>query len=180
MNETATAGAAIDAATLHTIGDEALAALNSGGRQVPSFSARYPALSLDDAYRVTALVNGRRVALGYKPRGRKIGFTNRRLWDEYGVRAPNWGYVYDRTLRDLAAPLPLASYAEPRIEPEIMFGLAAAPSPGMDDVALLSCIAWIAHGFEIVQSIFPGLEVLGGRHRRRRCPARRAADRAAP
>jgi 2-oxo-3-hexenedioate decarboxylase len=25
----------------------------------------------------------------------------------------------------------------------------------MDDAALLSCIAWVAHGFEIVQSIFP-------------------------
>ncbi len=156
MNESSIAGAAIDAATLCTIGDEAFAALNSGGRQVPSFSARYPALSLDDAYRVTALVNDRRVALGYKPRGRKVGFTNRRLWDEYGVRAPIWGYVYDRTLHDLAVALPLASFTEPKIEPEIMFGLAAAPSPGMDDVALLSCVAWVAHGFEIVQSIFPG------------------------
>ena len=78
------------------------------------------------------------------------------MWDEYGVSAPNWGYVYDRTLHDLAVPLPLALYAEPKIEPEIMFGLSAAPSPGMDDAALLSCIAWGAHGFEIVQSIFPG------------------------
>jgi 2-oxo-3-hexenedioate decarboxylase len=25
----------------------------------------------------------------------------------------------------------------------------------MDDAALLSCVAWVAHGFEIVQSIFP-------------------------
>ena len=52
-------------------------------------------------------------------------------------------------------PLPLAPYTEPKIEPEIMFGLADAPSPGMDDAALVSCIAWVAHGFEIVQSIFP-------------------------
>ena len=55
----------------------------------------------------------------------------------------------------LAVPLPLAPYTEPKIEPEIMFGFAAAPSPSMDDAALLSCIAWVAHGFEIVQSIFP-------------------------
>jgi hypothetical protein len=26
----------------------------------------------------------------------------------------------------------------------------------MDDAALLSCIAWLAHGFEIARSIFPG------------------------
>ena len=61
--------------------------------------------SLNDAYRVTALVNNMRVAQGYKPLGRKIGFTNCRMWDEYGVSAPNWGYVYDRTMQDFAAPL---------------------------------------------------------------------------
>jgi 2-oxo-3-hexenedioate decarboxylase len=52
--------------------------------------------------------------------------------------------------------LPLAPYNEPKIEPEIMLGLSRAPSPEMDDAALLSCITWVAHGYEIVQSIFPG------------------------
>ena len=145
----------LSASTLHAIADEAFAAFNSGGRYVPSFSARFPAFGLGDAYRVTALVKDRHLAQGYKLLGRKIGFTNRRLWDEYGVRAPNWGYIYDRTVHDLAVPLPLAPYTDPRIEPEIMFGLAAAPSPEMDDRALLSCMAWVAHGFEVVQSIFP-------------------------
>jgi 2-oxo-3-hexenedioate decarboxylase len=141
---------------IKSIADEAFAAFNSGGRRVQSFSARYPGFTLDGAYRVTALANGLRVAKGWKPVGRKIGFTNRQMWKEYGVGAPNWGYVYDRTLHDLAVPLPLAPYTEPKIEPEIMFGLATVPSAGMDDAALLSCIAWVAHGFEIVQSIFPG------------------------
>jgi 2-keto-4-pentenoate hydratase len=148
--------AATDNATLRTIADEAAAAFNSGGRHVQSFSARYPAFTLDDAYHVTALANEIRIAKGHKPAGRKAGFTNRQMWKEYGVNAPNWGYVYGSTLHDLAAPLSLAPYTEPKIEPEIMFGLAAAPSPGMDDAALLSCIAWVGHGFEIVQSIFPG------------------------
>src|SRR5262249_52528645 len=93
------------------------------------------------------------LAMGSTSVGRKIGFSNRRIWEEYGVHAPMWGYVYDRTMQDLAVPLPLAPYAEPKIEPEIMLGFVAAPSPGMDDAALLSCIGWVAHGFEIVQSI---------------------------
>ncbi len=155
MTEAPAATKAVDT-TLRKIAHEAFTAFNSGGRQVQSFSAHQPNFSLDDAYHVTALANDLRVAKGYKPVGRKAGFTNRQMWDEYGVRAPNWGYVYDRTLHDLAVPLPLALYAEPKIEPEIMFGLSAAPSPGMDDAALLSCITWVAHGFEIVQSIFPG------------------------
>ena len=90
--------------------------------------------------------------------GRKIGFTNRTIWAEYGVYAPIWGYVYDRTVRNLAdigGAFPLAGLAEPRIEPEIVFGLARAPAPGMDDTNLLGCVEWVAHGFELVQSIFP-------------------------
>ncbi len=59
-------------------------------------------------------------------------------------------------MHDLAASLPLAAYTEPRIEPDIIFGFAVAPSASMDDAALLSCIARLAHGFEIAQSIFPG------------------------
>ena len=99
-----------------------------------------------------------REARGERPIGRKIGFTNRTIWAEYGVYAPIWGYVYDRTVRDLThEPLevPLLGLAEPRIEPEIVFGLAAPPAPDMDEQALIHCIDWIAHGFEIVQSIFP-------------------------
>jgi 2-oxo-3-hexenedioate decarboxylase len=46
--------------------------------------------------------------------------------------------------------------AEPQIEPEIVFGLRAAPSETSDPSLLLQSIEWIAHGFEIVQSHFPG------------------------
>jgi 2-oxo-3-hexenedioate decarboxylase len=153
----------IDAATLRQIANEACAAFSGGGRQVRPFSAMYPALTLDDAYQVTALANGLRLAQGHKPVDRKIGFTNSRLWDEYGVRAPIWGYVYDRTLHDLGAPFSLAPLAEPRIEPEIMLGLAKTPSPGMDDAALLSCVALGRARLRNRAVDLPRLEIHAGR-----------------
>jgi 2-keto-4-pentenoate hydratase len=142
-------------ALLRTIADAAVAAFARPGSQIPPFSARYPALTSANAYSVTAHAHAKRVANGEKPVGRKVGFTNRQIWTEYGVHGPNWGYMYDSTVRDLARPLPVALFAEPKIEPEIMFGLAKAPAAGMDDAALLACVAWFGHGFEIVQSIFP-------------------------
>jgi 2-oxo-3-hexenedioate decarboxylase len=152
---TSTTAAASD---LQTIADEAFAVLNTG-RQITPFSSRYPGFDLDDAYRVTAAVRQMREANGERVLGRKLGFTNRTIWDEYGVSAPMWGYVYDRTVHDLDAVgngFSLAGLAEPQIEPEIVFGLAAAPEPGMDEAALLGCVEWVTHGFELVQSIFPG------------------------
>lgn len=127
-------------------------------RQIAPFSARAAGLSVEDAYHVTPLVRQMYEAGGARVVGRKIGFTNRTIWAQYGVYAPIWGYMFDRSVQTLAdvEALPLESFSEPRIEPEIMFGLATSPSADMDEEALSDCIAWVALGFEIVQSIFPG------------------------
>ena len=142
---------------IQDIAKEVFAVLGTG-RQIAPFSKASPDFGLEEAYRVTAAVRAAREAGGERAIGRKIGFTNRTIWAEYGVYAPIWGYVYDRTARDLssdALQVSLKGLAEPRIEPEIVFGLAAPPAPGMDERQLIRCIDWIAHGFEIVQSIFP-------------------------
>jgi 2-keto-4-pentenoate hydratase len=143
--------------TLHAIATEAFAALDNT-RQISPFSARPSGLSVEDAYRITPLVRQMYEAGGAKAVGRKIGFTNRTIWAQYGVYAPIWGNVFDRSVHDLAEQeaLPLKPFSEPRIEPEIVFGLGKPPSADMDETALSSCIAWVALGFEIVQSIFPG------------------------
>ena len=143
---------------LQTIAAEAFAVLDTG-HQISPFSARLSAFDLDDAYRVTAAIRQMREMRGEVPVGRKIGFTNRTIWAEYNVYGPVWGYVYNRTVHNLAEigdTFSLVGLAEPRIEPEIVFKLALAPAPGMNEKSLLACIDWVAHGFEIVQSIFPG------------------------
>jgi 2-keto-4-pentenoate hydratase len=138
------------------IAAETFAAI-TGPRQIPPFSSRDGGLGVGDAYRVTPLIRQMYQARGAKPVGRKIGFTNRTIWAQYNVFAPIWGHAFDGTVRDLASgdALPFAAFSEPRIEPEIIFGLATAPRADMDETALSSCIAWVALGFEIVQSIYP-------------------------
>jgi 2-oxo-3-hexenedioate decarboxylase len=146
-----------DAIDLHGIAAEAFSVLGTG-RQIAPFSSRYRDFDLKQAYRVAAKVRALREQAGQTARGRKIGFTNRTTWAEFGVYAPMWGYVYDRTLFDVDAindAFPLAGLPAPRIEPELIFGLSSAPRPGMDAKELLSCIGWVAQGFEVVQSIYP-------------------------
>ena len=142
---------------LYAIAAEVFTALVSG-HQISPFSARTPAFNLDQAYRVTAAIRKMREARGEMAVGRKIGFTNRTIWAEYNVDRPMWGYVYDSTVYNLSEiddTFSIVNFAEPRIEPEIVFRLGSAPAPGMDEMALLACIDWVAHGFEVVQSIFP-------------------------
>jgi len=136
------------------IAAEVLAAVDRR-RQITPFSQRPGGLTQGEAWRVTAGIVRLRQARGETIVGRKIGFTNSRMWAEYGVDAPNWGYMTDGSVADLKSPAPLAAFIDPKIEPEIVFGLGAAPRAGMDESALMACIDWVAHGFEIVQSIFP-------------------------
>ena len=140
------------------IASETLAALDTRAPITP-FTGRVPGFDLAAAYRVTAELRRLRTARGERVVGRKLGFTNRNIWPEYGVYAPIWGDMFDTTVRDISpegASFDLSMLAEPKIEPEIAFGLARAPEPGMDETALLGCIGWVAHGLEIVQSVYPG------------------------
>src|SRR5947207_10494464 len=131
-----------------------LIALHEKPREVPPFTEGRPGLAPAEAYAASLALHRRRLARGWKPLGRKIGFTNRTIWPRYGVYEPIWGTVYDRTMVravDNQARVPLAGLVNPRIEPEICFCLRAAPVGR----ALVDCIEWMAHAVEIVQCHHP-------------------------
>ena len=109
------------------------------------------------AYRDALALRALRVARGERPVGYKIGFTNRTIWSRYQVFAPIWGTVWDTTLRfaDGAGTLDLTATCQPRIEPEIVFGIAATPPHDATQEQLFASIDWLAPGFEIVQSHRP-------------------------
>ena len=144
-------------AEAEAIAAEVLAA-QTAGRQIAPLSERTPGLDLQRAYAVAAALRRLREAHGEKVVGRKIGFTNRSMWEPYNVHAPIWGYMYASTVHDLAGieDFDLSHLCESQIEPEIVFKLGAAPRSDMDEQALLGCIEWCAHGFEVVSSQFPG------------------------
>ncbi|MGV3573309.1 MAG: 2-keto-4-pentenoate hydratase [Ramlibacter sp.] len=115
-------------------------------------------LDVPQAYARAAEVRALRIARGEQPRGYKVGFTNRTIWPRYGVYGPIWGTVWNTTLGFCgdAGEVSLARSCQPRLEPECVFGLKATPPARPDLDALLACVAWIAPGFEIVQSHMPG------------------------
>lgn len=100
----------------------------------------------------------RRMRLGWRIAGRKIGFTNRSIWPLYGVYQPIWGFVYRETLiraENGRASVELTGLAQPRIEPEVCFGLKRPPRSSDPD-EILDCLEWVAHAIELVQCTLPG------------------------
>lgn len=136
--------------------------LHDGAREAPPFSQRYPGLTAESGYAAARQLHAHRLAQGWKPAGRKIGFTNRNIWPRYGVYEPIWGTVYDRTLiraTNGVAAVSLTRLVQPRIEPEICLRMKSRPPLTKDPQALLGCIEWIAHSVEIVQCHYPEWKV---------------------
>ena len=123
-----------------------------------TFWAAGSGLDMPQAYERALAVRQLRMARGERPRGFKVGFTNRGIWSRYNVSGPMWGTVWDSTLSycDGRGELSLAGLCQPRLEPEAVFGLAATPPAGASLDDLLACLEWVAPGFEIVQSHQPG------------------------
>ena len=139
------------------IAQELLDAQERGGT-IPSIVGRHPAFGWEQAYAVAAAILKQRRSRGERTVGRKIGFTNRNIWAEYGATAPIWAHVYDRTLvhaDDGRASVSLKGSARPRLEPEIAFKLKAPLAAGAKEPAqVLEAIEWLAPSFEIVDCHF--------------------------
>jgi 2-oxo-3-hexenedioate decarboxylase len=131
------------------------------------FSRCEDEFTVSDAYAISRELLRRREASGWRRVGRKIGFTNRTIWEQYQVFEPIFGYMYDRTVVwaddgeidvDGWGPeqyLSVSGLAQPLIEPEVVFRLRETPPVTDDPIALLRCVDWVGHGFEIVQCHFP-------------------------
>jgi len=123
-------------------------------KQIEPFSKRGLVISLQEAYDVAGIVGQK---LGKTEIiGRKIGFTNRNIWNIYDVGEPIWGPMTTRSVIFFESnflTVDLSQFCEPRIEPEIVVCLKQKPKNGSDNSEIY--LDWIAPGFEIVDSIYP-------------------------
>lgn len=131
------------------------------GKSLAPLSSRAP-LSVADAYEVAKTIADIRIAQGESLVGRKIGFANTKYHVKHGLAGqedtPTWSPLFDTTVRyveDNRGVQSLAGALQPRIQPEIVFKLGAAPDPHASIHGLTDCIEWMAHGLEIVTCPYP-------------------------
>src|SRR4051812_48131341 len=74
------------------LGDELYEALINREAVAP-LSERYPELTIDDAYRIQLHMIDRRLALGERVVGKKIGLTSAAVQTMLGVSEPDFGHL---------------------------------------------------------------------------------------
>jgi 2-oxo-3-hexenedioate decarboxylase len=117
-------------------------------------SARGDGFDLAAAYAVEAELTRLRRGAGHTTVGRKVGYANKAVWRTLKLQTLVWANMYDDTVQFSSRELSMSALRSPRIEPEIVVKLKAAPQ-GSDAAAVLAATEWIALGFEIVDCPYP-------------------------
>ncbi|QBF29913.1 2-oxo-hept-4-ene-1,7-dioate hydratase [Thalassococcus sp. S3] len=100
---------------------EALFAAEHLNNQIGLLSARYPEMTMEDAYAVQATFVARKIATGRRRIGWKIGLTSRAMQDALGIDTPDSGVLLDDMLFEDGAQIPPGRFIQPRVEAEIAF-----------------------------------------------------------
>lgn len=137
---------------LTALGDELYQALQQGWVVEP-LTARQPALTIEQAYRIQQRLIARRVAAGERVIGKKIGVTSQAVMDLLGVRQPDFGVLTDAMRYASGATLAMRSLIQPKAEGEIAFVLKhELRGPGVREADVLDATRGVAACFEVVDS----------------------------
>lgn len=132
----------------------------AAGRLISPLSSTEP-LSIADGYDIAKAIIDIRIAQGETPVGRKIGFANRKYFEQYPAEhagMPGWAMLFDATVRyarDNQGIQSLQGALQPRLQPEVVFKFGKTPEPNASVEGLADCIEWMAHGLEIVACPYP-------------------------
>lgn len=142
----------LSAETIRQAADE-LHAAQEGRTPIGQLSARFPAMTVADAYGIQQANLARRLAHGARLVGHKIGLTSAPMQTLLRVDEPDFGYLLDDMIIANGATVSRDRFCAPRVEPEVAL-LLATPlrGPGISAEDVRAATAAVAVALEIVDS----------------------------
>jgi 2-keto-4-pentenoate hydratase len=135
-----------------TLADELVVATRDRITVAP-LTARFPDLTLDDAYEIQLAQQRVAEASGRVLVGRKIGLTSAAMQQQLGIDSPDFGYFFDDMVYRDGDTVPISRFIAPRIEPEFAFVLGndlVGPGVTIDDAR--RSVAQVLPALEIIDS----------------------------
>ena len=120
---------------------------------IEPLTARYPDLSIGQAYGIQQAFINRRVENGERVIGKKIGVTSRAVMDMLKVYQPDFGYLLDGMCVSSAVGVSSDCLIQPKAEGEVAFVLKKdLIGPGVTNADVLAATEGVMVCFEIVDS----------------------------
>lgn len=133
-------------------------------------SRMFPAIGIEDAYRIQDLCAQARIAQGARLIGYKIGLTSHAMQTALQTSEPDSGHIFDDAVHRTGARIPADAFTRPRLEAELAFVLGEplqGPGARIEDV------------LRATQAVTPALEIVDRRTDLPRTIADTIADNAA-
>jgi len=124
------------------------------GKPIAPLRDTFPDMNVDDAYAIQSINTQRRISLGRRVVGRKIGLTSVVVQQQLGVDEPDFGALFDDMSFGDAETIPLSILHQPKVEAEIGFVLGRdldTEQPTHQEV------------LQAVDYVVPALEIVGSR-----------------
>ena len=122
-------------------------------KPVVQLSKTWPAITLEDAYAIQALVNDSKVARGSRIIGNKIGLTSKAMQQSSQIDEPDFGVLHDYMMIEDGAKVPFERFIVPRVEPELVFVLGKPlKGPGVGLLDVLRATEYVVPAIEIIDA----------------------------
>ncbi|TDC86430.1 fumarylacetoacetate hydrolase family protein [Actinomadura sp. 7K507] len=129
-------------------------------RPVRAISARHPAFTLADAYKVQRELRAMELADGAALVGYKIGATSEAIQKMFKIDHPDFGYLTDRMLLPEGACLDPHRFISPKVEGEVAFRMEADLSgESVTAIDVLKATAEVFPALEVLDSRFANWEI---------------------
>jgi 2-oxo-3-hexenedioate decarboxylase len=120
-------------------------------RAIEQMSLTEP-FSVEEAYEIQRASIERRLERGERMIGIKLGFTSRAKMIQMGVDSLIWGLLTDSMLEEDGAPVDLARFIHPRVEPEVCFLTGREIDRPLTALEAVSYLEAVAPAMEIIDS----------------------------
>lgn len=134
---------------------------------VRHFSARYPAMTIEDGYAIQRAWVALELAEGRTVKGRKIGLTSRAMQLSSQITEPDYAPLMDDMFFDAGGDIPVSRFIAPRVEVELAFILGQdlkGPNTTLFDV--LRATEYVTPAIEIIDARIEQFDRESGRPRK--------------
>ena len=130
-----------------------LLAAYSSGKTLPPLTTTYPAITVDDSYRIQSHQIATRTRAGAGIVGFKIGLTSVAMQQQLGVDQPDFGHLLTDMVYAADSPIETGRFLQPRAEPEVALVLGQPlHGPGLTVADIVSATAYALPAIEIIDS----------------------------
>ena len=120
---------------------------------IPPLTETHGPVTMEQAYEIQLSQVRSWLGQGRTVIGHKVGLTSAAMQKQLGVDQPDFGHLMDDFAHLEHQPIPLESYLQPRIEPEIAFVLGKPlQGPGVTVAQAIDAVDYVLPSLEIVDS----------------------------